>query len=426
MWDRGADLAFLGSAACLLQAGSCLVAAESWRALPTSGRRRRWTGSRFRLAPLKSPGQSHMLTPLPSGPNASRVPDFMVTIRDVAKTSGFSITTVSIVLNDAPLARYIPLETKNHIKKVAKKLRYRPNVFARSLRSKRSNTVGVIVFDITDPYCTHILRGIEKSLYQSSYIPILTDAQNDRTRFERYLEMLLDRRVEGLIALANSLLLDLDILAVLEKRRVPTVLIGREMKPLAMSSVIVDNVAGARAALEHLLTLGHRQIAFIRGPKMLADSRERWKGVRTFAHDSGLALDPKMIVDLADPYDPPAGIEGGYQLTQELLRRKRPFTAIMAFDDMTAFGVIRALTKSRLKVPEDCSVIGFDDVWPAAFYTPPLTTVRQPMETMGAIGVGILLDAIHASLQKQAFTPLHRKVAPELLVRESTKALSPP
>jgi len=367
-----------------------------------------------------------MLTPPPSGPNALRVPNFMVTIRDIAKTSGFSITTVSIVLNDAPLARNIPLETKNHIKKVAKKLRYRPNVLARSLRSKRTNPVGVIVFDITDPYCTHILRGIEKSLYQFSYIPILTDAQNDRTRFERYLEMLLDRRVEGLLTLANSLLLDLDILAVLEKRHVPTVLIGREMKPQAMSAVIVDNVAGARAALEHLFTLGHRQIAFIRGPKMLADSRERWKGVRTFAHDTGLALDPKMIVDLADPYDPTAGIEGGYKLTQELLRRKRPFTAIMAFDDMTAFGVIRALNKSRLKVPEDCSVIGFDDVSPAAFYTPPLTTVRQPMETMGAIGVGILLDAINASLQNRAFTPLHRKVAPELLVRESTKALSSP
>jgi len=140
----------------------------------------------------------------------------MVTIRDVAKSSGFSSTTVSIVLNDAPLARYIPVETKDHVKKIAKTLGYRPNVFARSLRSKRSNTVGVIVFDITDPYCTQILRGIELSLYQSSYVSILADAQNDRARFERYLEMVLDRRVEGMITLANSLVLDLDILAALE------------------------------------------------------------------------------------------------------------------------------------------------------------------------------------------------------------------
>jgi LacI family transcriptional regulator len=380
-------------------------------------------GRQTNLTPLTSPRQSHIVS-IQLEPGCISRLDLMVTIRDVAKSSGFSITTVSIVLNDAPLARYFPLETKNRIKKIAKTLGYRPNVFARSLRSKRSNTVGVIVFDITDPYCTHILRGIELSLYQSSYVSILADAQNDRARFERYLEMLLDRRVEGLITLANSLLLDLDILEVLEKRSVPTVLIGRELKSLAMSGVIIDNQAGARAAVEHLYTLGHRNIAFIRGPKMLADSRERWKGVRSFAHDAGLVIDPKMILDLTDLYDPTSGFEGGYKLTQELLRSARPITAIHAFDDMTAFGAIRALSKAKMRVPDDCSVIGFDDVAPAALYVPPLTTIRQPMETMGVIGVGILLDAITASRENHTFSPVHRKVAPELLVRESTKALA--
>src|SRR5579885_1128902 len=121
----------------------------------------------------------------------------MVTIRDVARESGFSSTTVSIVLNNAPLARYIPATTKKRIERAAKKLGYRPNLFARSLRSKRSHTVGVMVFDMTDPFCTLVLRGIENSLYQSSFLPILTDVHNERSRFERYLEMLLDRRVEG-------------------------------------------------------------------------------------------------------------------------------------------------------------------------------------------------------------------------------------
>jgi LacI family transcriptional regulator len=129
----------------------------------------------------------------------------MVTIRDVAKESGFSSTTVSIVLNDAPLARYIPPVTKKRIMRAAQKLGYRPNQFARSLRSKRSHTVGVMVFDMTDPYCTLVLRGIENTLYQASYLPILTDVHNERVRFERYLEMLLDRRIEGLIVLANWL-----------------------------------------------------------------------------------------------------------------------------------------------------------------------------------------------------------------------------
>ncbi len=197
----------------------------------------------------------------------------MVTIRDVAKESGFSSTTVSIVLNNAPLARYIPDTTKKRIERAAKKLGYRPNLFARSLRSQRSHTVGVMVFDMTDPYCTLVLRGIENSLYQSSYLPILTDVHNERSRFERYLEMLLDRRVEALIVLANWLFVDIDVLADLEKSSIPTVMIGRELETDSVSSVLVDNELGAHAAIEHLYSLGHRKIAFIRGPK--ASGRQR-------------------------------------------------------------------------------------------------------------------------------------------------------
>ena len=169
----------------------------------------------------------------------------VITIRDVAKESGFSSTTVSIVLNNAPLARYIPAATKKRIEKAAKKLGYRPNLFARSLRSKRSHTVGVMVFDMTDPYCTLVLRGIENSLYQSSFLPILTDVHNERSRFERYLEMLLDRRVEALIVLANWLFVDIDVLADLEKSSIPTVMIGRELQTDTVSSVIVDNEVGS-------------------------------------------------------------------------------------------------------------------------------------------------------------------------------------
>ncbi|MGA2606207.1 MAG: LacI family DNA-binding transcriptional regulator [Terriglobia bacterium] len=347
----------------------------------------------------------------------------MVTIREVAKESGFSSTTVSIVLNDAPIAQYIPLKTKTRIKQVAKRLRYRPNVFARSLRSKRSHTVGVFVLDITDPYCAHILRGIEESLYHSSYLPILTDIQNDRGRFERYLELLLDRQVEGLITLANSIFLDIELLAALERRNVPTVIIGREVKHAFMSSVVVDNEAGARSALEHLLTLGHRRIAFIRGPKTLVDSSQRWKGIRAYAQEVALHIDSRLVLDMADIYEPTSSFQCGYALTQELLKRRHSFTALMAFDDMAAFGAIRALSDAGHKVPESCSVIGFDDVAPAAFYSPPLTTMRQPMEGLGSIGVKILLDAVNASVEKKVFSPVHQKVAAELVVRKSTAPL---
>jgi len=346
----------------------------------------------------------------------------MVTIRDVAKESGFSSTTVSIVLNNAPLSRYIPPKTKKRIERAAQKLGYRPNQFARSLRSKRSHTVGVMVFDMTDPYCTLVLRGIENALYQASYLPILTDVHNERVRFERYLEMMLDRRIEGLIVLANWLLLDINLLADLEKNSIPTAMIACELKTDSISSVIVDNEVGGYLALEHLHAMGHRKIAFIRGPKALTDSAPRWRGIRSCAKTLGLELDPRLVVDLPESRDPISSFEAGFKLTEKLIAAKRHFTAVLAFDDMSAFGAIRALAKSGLRVPEHCSVMGFDDVAASALYTPPLTTVRQPMEAMGASAASIVVDGINRVVEKRPIAAaIHRKVAPELVVRESTR-----
>jgi len=347
----------------------------------------------------------------------------MVTIRDVAKESGFSSTTVSIVLNNAPLSRYIPAVTKKRIERAAQKLGYRPNQFARSLRSKRSHTVGVMVFDMTDPFCTLILRGIENTLYQSNYLPMLTDVHNEGSRFERYLEMLLDRRIEGLIVIANWLFLDINLLADLEKSSIPIAMIGCELKNDAMSSVIVDNEVGGQLALEHLYSLGHRKIAFIRGPKGLTDSSPRWRGICNLAKQSGMELDARLILDLPESRDPLSSFESGCKLTEELIRQKRSFTALLAFDDMSAFGAIRALNKAGIAVPEQCSVIGFDDVATSAIYTPSLTTVRQPMESMGASAVGIVVDGINAVLEKRDVATTHRKVAPELVIRDSTRKL---
>jgi DNA-binding LacI/PurR family transcriptional regulator len=348
----------------------------------------------------------------------------MVTIRDVAKESGFSSTTVSIVLNNAPLSRYIPAATKKKIERAAQKLGYRPNQFARSLRSKRSHTVGVMVFDMTDPFCTLILRGIENTLYQSSYLPILTDVHNEGSRFERYLEMLLDRRIEALIVIANWVFLDINLLGDLEKSSIPTAMIGCELKTDSISSIIVDNEVGGHLALEHLHSLGHRKIAFIRGPKALTDSAPRWRGIRNCAKEYGLEVEPRLVADMPETRDPFASFDLGYKLTEELLRQKRSFTALLAFDDMSAFGAIRALNKAGVRVPEQCSVIGFDDVSTSAIYTPSLTTVRQPMEAMGTSAVGIVLDGINAVLEKREIGATHRKVAPELVVRESTRNVS--
>jgi LacI family transcriptional regulator len=345
----------------------------------------------------------------------------MPTIRDVAKESGFSASTVSIVLNRAPLARYIRKDTTQHIEAVAKRLGYRPNLLARSLRNQRNHAIGVMVFDITDPFCTPILRGIENSLFQASFVPILADAHNDRARFERALEMLLQQRVEGLIVVANWLCVDINILSDIEKRKIPTIIVGRDLAD-SISSVQVDNVHGACIALEHLHRLGHRKVAFIRGPKMLADSNQRWRGIRDFAAGAGMKIDPALVLELPNLLYPMHGFEAGYKKAKELLETGRAFTAISAFDDVTALGAIKALRDAGKRVPEDCSVIGFDDTTPAAVSAPSLTTVRQPMESMGTVAAQLILETSAAVARKMEVAASHRLLTPELVVRESTGA----
>jgi LacI family transcriptional regulator len=354
----------------------------------------------------------------PSGKNAA------VTMRDVATQSGFSPATVSIVLNNAPLARYIAPATKKRIEEVARKLGYRPNAMARFLRSKRTHSVGVMFFDITDPYCTMVMRGIENALYQLSYVPIFADAHNQRARFERYLEMLLERHVEALIVVANWLFVDIQLLGDVAKRNIPAATIGWELPGNVISSVMVDNEIGARLALEHLYQQGHRKIAFIRGPKMLIDSAPRWRGIQKFAQSAGLEIDPVLVQQLPESVDPTSSFEAGFRLAEELLQRRKKFTALMAFDDLSALGAIRALTKAGVKVPEQCSVTGFDDVAPSFLSAPSLTTVRQPMEAMGGLAVNIIMEGINASLEKREWTIATHKMSPELVIRDSTRAVS--
>src|SRR6202048_1582781 len=367
---------------------------------------------------MMMPAEEPLPVKRPSGKNAA------VTMRDVATQSGFSPATVSIVLNNAPLARYIAPATKKRIEEVARKLGYRPNVMARFLRSKRTHSVGVLFSDITDPFCTLVMRGIENTLYQASYVSIFADAHNLRNRFERYLEMLLERHVEALIVVANWLFVDIQLLGDLSKRNIPAATIGWELPGDTVSSVMVDNETGGRMALEHLHQLGHRRIAFMRGPKMLIDSAPRWRGVQKFAHAANLEIDSALVLQLPDSFDPNSSFESGYRHTEELLEQKKKFTAVMAFDDLTALGAIRALIKAGVKVPEQCSVTGFDDVALSALAAPSLTTVRQPMEAMGELAVNIVMEGINAALEKREWNVVNQKMNPELVIRDSTRAVS--
>jgi len=345
-----------------------------------------------------------------------------ITLADVARESGFSSSTVSIVLNEAPLSRYVAAQTKLLIKETSKRLGYRPDAFARSLRRRRSLTIGIMVIDISDPFCTLILKGIQKTLEPTGYLPIIMDAHNEPKQFERYLEMMLEHRLEALIIVANWLFVDIEMLGDLERERIPMVMVGRSIPIGAMSSVMVDNEAGGYAAMQHLYGLGHRKIAIVRGPVMLSDSSERFDGMMRFAREVGLKVDPRLVVDLPNAVDPLSGFHEGYRLTKELFATGKKITAIAAFDDMTAFGVVRALREQGIAVPEQCSVIGFDDVPHAALSSPSLTTVQQPMEEMGRIaaervlrGIDVVAENGH-SIKKDG----HTRLVPTVVVREST------
>jgi LacI family transcriptional regulator len=345
----------------------------------------------------------------------------LVTMRDVAQATGFSPATVSIVLNNAPLARYIAPSTRQRIEETAKRLGYRPNAMARFLRSRRSQSIGVMLFDVTDPFCTPILRGIENALYPLGYLPIFADAHNKRDRFERYLEMLLERHVDGLIVVANWLFVDIHVLADLNKQEIPAATIGWEIPGDRVSSVMVDNEAGGRLAFEHLYQRGHRRIAIIRGPKRLIDSAPRWRGIQKFAQSAKLELDTSLTLQIPDVFDANASFDHGYRLTDELIQQKKKFTAILAFDDLAALGAMRALAKAGISVPEQCSVTGFDDVAISSLAAPSLTTVRQPLETMGGTAVSIVMDAIKASHENRDWSAVSQKLHPELVIRDSTR-----
>jgi LacI family transcriptional regulator len=322
-----------------------------------------------------------------------------VTLADVAKAAGFSVSTVSIVLNDAPLARYVAATTKKRVQENAKRLGYRPDVFARSLRSQRSGTIGVLVIDLADPFCTLILQGIERKLIGTQYLPIIMDATNKPRQVELYAELMLERQVEGLITVANWLLFDIAALENISNRHIPTVMVGRECKSPAIQWVSVDNEAGGYAAIKHLCELGHRDIAIIRGPKRLYDSRLRWQGIQRFSKESGLRLNSNLVQSLPGTADAASSFEGSRGIVSKLIQRGEHFSAILAFDDIAAYGAIRALDEAGLRVPQDCSVIGFDDIPTAALSTPGLTTIRQPMMEMGEYAADQVLRCLQERRQ---------------------------
>jgi len=310
--------------------------------------------------------------------------------------------------------------TREQIRAMAQQLGYHPDAFARSLRRRRSQTIGVLAYDLSDPYCIPIVRGIQAGLQPVSYLPLVMDAQTKRGLFDSYLQMILERRAEGVIVIASWIFDEANLLADIKKNNVPIVIVSRDLTERGISSVLVDNDAGGAMAMRYLQELGHRQIAVIRGPKQMFDSEPRWAGMQRGAAEGGIELDPQLVLQLPDQMDPASGFEGGIDCAKRMLASGRPFSAVLAFDDLTALGVVRGLKAAGLRVPEDCSVLGFDDVLPAAVATPGITTIRQPLKEMGLLAAEWMLEAVQERERGIIPKPKLFKAAPDMVVRMST------
>ena len=346
-----------------------------------------------------------------------------VTLLDVASACGYSVSTVSIVLSEAPLSQNVAASTRERIRKMALQLGYHPDAYARSLRRRRSQTIAVLAYDLSDPFCIPIVRGIQAGLQPANYLPLLMDTQTQRRLFDTYLKMILERRAEGVIVIASWIFEETNLLADIEKNHVPLVIVGRDLTGRKISSLFVDNEAGGVLAMRHLSELGHRKIAVIKGPEELFDSEPRWAGVRRAAVEAGIDIDPRLVFQLPNLTDPASGFEGGLEFARQILATRRPFTAVLAFDDLTALGVVRGLAEAGLKVPEDCSVVGFDDVLPAIVSTPGITTIHQPLREMGLLAAQWAVQGIDArEIGKRNPARMH-KALPELVVRKSTASL---
>ncbi|MBW4027752.1 MAG: LacI family transcriptional regulator [Acidobacteria bacterium] len=329
--------------------------------------------------------------------------DAPVTLKTLAAHLKLDPATVSVVLNNVP-GRSIPESTRERIRAAALKFDYQPSFVARSLRNRRTMAIGILVPVLADGYHSEVMSGIGDYLLEQNYFYFIAHHKHRQDLINEYPKMLVSRGAEGLIAIDT--LLD-------HRPPVPAVAVAGHKHVSGVTNVVLDHCRAAELALRHLYKLGHRRIAFMRGQPYSSDSADRWKSTVKVAAELGLEICPELTIQLDRDLTSP---ELGYPVVQQLLANHRRFTALLAFNDMAAIGAIRALHDAQLRVPDDVSVVGFDDISAAAFQMPSLTTIQQPLQEMGRMAAEILLKRIGGTAE----VPAEVSVMPKLIVREST------
>ena len=329
-----------------------------------------------------------------------------IALKELSAHLGLSQSTVSRIINGRATSHRIAEETQRRVLEAAAAFGYEASIIARSLRQKRTFTVGVLVPEISEGYSTAVLGGIEDELLKEGLFYFVASHRHHSELLDAYPRLMIARAVDGIIAVDTK---------VSEHIPVPVVAVSGHWHNQHAISVELDHRQAAQLALEHLQRLGHQRIAFIKGQAFSSDTSRRWKAIREVAGKLGIEIHPELTVQLRNP-DP--GPESGHLATQELLSRKAPFSAIFSFNDVSAVGAITALREAGLQVPRDVSIVGFDDVIFAATSHPPLTTVRQPLRQMGQTAAATLLGLIQGDGKLAPGSVI--TVYPELVVRKST------
>jgi LacI family transcriptional regulator len=335
-----------------------------------------------------------------------------VTIRDVALRAGVALSTVSQVLNGR--SGWASAETSERILAAARALNYRPNAIARGLVLARTGTLGVVITSINHPYCHRLVEGIEQVVSDAGYSFILACAE-DHERERTSLEMLSDKRVDGIIFMGNTSVAPSTHVASVAARGIPVVVVNRPITDLAVHHITWDDCLVGRMATQHLIDLGHRRIAHVGGA--LGQSSRlsalwRQQGYLATMERAGLRVDDGLVLEAGYSY------EHAFAATNRLLALSERPTAIFAASDSMAIAVINALTRARVAVPEDVSVIGVNDDLHARLTEPPLTTIRLPIVEAGRKAARIILDCVGDSPPK----PCHETLPSSLVVRASTSA----
>ena len=327
-------------------------------------------------------------------------------MRDVAERAGVSVTSVSHVINET---RPVSDELRRRVLAAMDDLDYQPNRLARSLRRGQTHTIGMIIPDSANPFFAEMARGVEDTSFESGYNVILCNSDGDLNKERLYTNVLIEKRVDGILFIAAGLstngVLDL------QAQKTPLVVVDRDLPDASVDSVLTDNAQGGWLATRHLIDLGHRRIACITGPSDVTPSAERVIGYRQALAEGDIPIDEALIVRGDFQY------ESAYRASIRLLQTEDPPTAIFACNDLMAVAVMSAALEQERQVPADLSVVGYDDVRLAAFANPPLTTIAQPKYEMGVVAATMLLERIRAP---QA--PAQRRVFESSLVKRKSTA----